>query len=542
MNKYAVAYIRVSDPKQVKGYSLDSQDDLAIKKAEQDGYEIAKVFREEGVSATTTNRPELQEMMSFCLNKKNNISAVYVYALNRLNRNTEDYLGLRALLAKHGVSVVSVTEPTGETPEARFIETILAGIAEYENKARARNVSNSLRRRFQEGHITSKPPIGYKMVKVDGRSRALKDDESFAIIQKMWYRVEKEKLTVREVANILNKLNVKSYHDSRFKRFLPQTVSKIFANKFYMGILVSEKYGEAKGLHEPMIDEVTFYRVREILTGRRPTKNERYMRMREDFPLRQLLRCSDCPKKLTSGWSKGNTTTKGYYCCPSRGVHKSKSYDREKVHPAFIDLIKRVRVKESHMQWITEILKEKYHAQYDLLNKTSDTVEKDIEVLKATKKTLSEKHLKGLYTDEEFLEMKDNLDAQIAIKKGLVNEKKLQKIDIDTILNFIQYYFTHLDTVFIKASLEGKLRIGSSIFPEGVVFENGNFRTPILGRGYKLTNDIVSNQSLLVSREGFEPTTKSLKGSCSTTELPAHQMVHLIIPTSPSLDKIVPHP
>ena len=60
MTKLCIIYVRVSSEKQIDGYSLDSQEELCSKRAKEQGFTIVKLFREEGISATTTNRPLLQ--------------------------------------------------------------------------------------------------------------------------------------------------------------------------------------------------------------------------------------------------------------------------------------------------------------------------------------------------------------------------------------------------------------------------------------------------------------------------------------------------
>lgn len=502
--KNCIIYIRVSSEKQVDGYSLDSQDDLCRKRAEQDGYSVIKVFREEGLSATTTNRPQLQELLSCCKDKKNSIDAVFVYSFSRLNRNTVDFLTIRHLLAKSGVSLISVTEPSGDSPEQRFIETILAAKDQYENESRARNVANSMRKRFLEGHITSKPPLGYLMQKVNGKSIVIKDPNSFEIVKSMWNKVINERLSTADVARKWNKAGFKSKHDRRFSRWNKQSIAKILSNKFYMGILVSEKYGETQGKHEQMIDETTFYSVREIMVNRVPFKSERY-KCRNDFPLRGIVTCIDCRRKLSSGWSQGKLKKYAYYSCPSRGLHKSISYQSVTLERKFSSLLKSIEVSSEFMDLFSEILKEKYNEQFMQLNDSQDKVKQDIKTLEGTKKLIREKNVKGIYTDEEYLEMKEEIETDLAIKNGLLSEKKIDKIEVDTALQFMKYYLSNLEKIFFKATPEGKLKIGCSIFPDGVVFDGQNFRTPELGRIYKLTRDFSTTPSNLVSRQGLEP-------------------------------------
>ena len=510
MVKYGVNYIRVSSDKQVDGYSLDSQDELCTQKAKQVGFEVVKTFREEGVSGTTIDRPALKEMIDYCLDKKNNVSAVFVYSFSRLNRNTIDFLNLRFLLSKHGVNLFSVSEPTGNTPVDRFVETIFAAKDLLENQTRAQNVANSLRKRFLEGNITSRPPVGYLIQKVNGKSLAVKDPETFETIKSMWHRAATEKLSTRDVARELNKLGVRTKHSSRSTKFMSQSISKMFKNKFYMGILVSEKYGETKGNHEPMVDASTFYYIQSLIDGRRSEKVKHFS-LREDFALRGIVKCHLCDAKLSSAWSKGKNKKYAYYSCQSRGVHKNISFSKDKLEDAFLEYIKSLQPSEKYMQYISEFVKEKYHAKFNQLSSSADKVLKDIDLLQATKKKLAEKHLAGIYSDEDFMSMRDDLDIQIAVKEGIFSEKSLEKIDIDTILQFIVHYLTNLSTAFIEASPEGRLKIGCSIFPSGVVFDGTNFRTPEIGRGYKLNSGLTTNPAKMGDPTGARTRNQKLK-------------------------------
>lgn len=496
MKKNCVIYVRVSSEKQVDGYSLDSQEDLCRKRAEQLGYDVVSVFREEGVSAKTTKRPELQQMLSFSLSKVNDISAIFVYSLSRLNRNTENHLALRGLLSRAGVDLISYSEPTGSNPVDTFLETIFAATAQMENETRAQNVANSLRRRFFEGNITSKPPFGYLMLKVNGKSIAVKDPDSFDVMQSMWSKVAYEGWSLNDVAHHLNQFGIKSKNNRLFKRFTPKALTQIFANKFYMGVLVSKKYGETTGKHEPMVSDVIFQRVRDVLSGRQP-KRTHYNSLREDFKLRKILHCEVCNKTMTSSWSKGRKDKVPVYYCQSRGVHKIYSYNSDKLEKDFIELLKTITYDKDWLTWYTELIKEKYHSQYDELTHTSRLIDQDIAELEAAKKIARQKNMKGVYTDEEYLEMKNEFDAEIVTKKGILAEKKMMELDIDIILEFIVYYLSNLDRAWLDASPEGRVAIGGSIFPDGVQWDGKEFRTARLGLGYEATRKAKNTPILL---------------------------------------------
>ena len=497
MNKKCVVYTRVSSEKQVDGYSLDSQADLCTKRASQLGYEVANIFKEEGVSAKTTNRPELIKLLSYCKDKKNNISAVFVYSLSRLNRNTGNHIAIQALLAKSGVSIISLTEQIDDSPTGVFVTTMFAAMGQMENELRAVNVTNSLKRRFLEGNITSYPPLGYKMVKHNGKSTAQIDPRSFYALRELSLKVAHEGWTLSDVAKELDKRGIKYITRSKKVKVTAKSLSKTLSNKFYIGTLVSQKYGEVEGKHTPMFTEDEYYEIKSALSGRKPHSKKRSL-LREDFKLRQIVRCIDCNKFLTSSWSQGRSKKYSQYYCTSRGVHPIKSFNGDRMEKEFLLLLNKVSYDEDYLKWFVEFAKEKYHTQYDSINNSFKQVQKDVEDLKAAKKMAQKKNISGLYSDEEYKDLRDEYDTEIEVKMGILAEKKLLRTDIDIVLEFMVYYLSNLDRVWLDSTPEGRVAITGSIFPSGVVYNGKSFSNHSLGHGYKLivdiSNDIVSGE------------------------------------------------
>src|SRR3990167_10714945 len=89
-NKKAIAYVRVSSEEQLKGISLETQEEQIKKYCEIHNIKILKMYREEGRSATTTNRPQYQKMIKELETIKPNI--IIVWRLDRIFRNTKDAL------------------------------------------------------------------------------------------------------------------------------------------------------------------------------------------------------------------------------------------------------------------------------------------------------------------------------------------------------------------------------------------------------------------------------------------------------------------
>ena len=66
----AVIYIRVSTKEQTENLSLATQLKTCQEYCERQGFEVIARFREEGESAKTADRTELQKLLNFCRTNK----------------------------------------------------------------------------------------------------------------------------------------------------------------------------------------------------------------------------------------------------------------------------------------------------------------------------------------------------------------------------------------------------------------------------------------------------------------------------------------
>jgi DNA invertase Pin-like site-specific DNA recombinase len=108
----AFLYLRVSTPGQVDGFGFDRQEGTCREYAKANGYEVAGVFQEKGISGARdeTERPAFQEMMSAILG--NGVKIVIVEGLDRLAREWEIQKALLIYLASKGIDLISAR--TGE--------------------------------------------------------------------------------------------------------------------------------------------------------------------------------------------------------------------------------------------------------------------------------------------------------------------------------------------------------------------------------------------------------------------------------------------
>jgi len=134
----AVIYLRVSSKKQAdEGYSIPSQEVNCKNYAQLKKFNVAKIFIDEGVSATIHlwNRPSGKAMKEYVA--KNKIQHIIVVKMDRLFRNVQDLLSTidELKMMNVGLHLLEFQGQTIDTTSAmgRFFLTVIGGMAELES-------------------------------------------------------------------------------------------------------------------------------------------------------------------------------------------------------------------------------------------------------------------------------------------------------------------------------------------------------------------------------------------------------------------------
>jgi len=133
-------YTRVSTEEQVReGTSLDVQREYLEKYTKREGYEIYKVYSDEGISGYSDKRPALQELLKDA--KLRRFDLAIAYKIDRFSRNLKDLLNLVDELSSSGVGFKSATEPFDSTTSAgKLMFQQLGSFAEFERNGLAERV------------------------------------------------------------------------------------------------------------------------------------------------------------------------------------------------------------------------------------------------------------------------------------------------------------------------------------------------------------------------------------------------------------------
>lgn len=192
----AALYIRVSTEEQaMHGYSLQAQEDNLVQYAQEHGYKIVGIYRDEGNSARKpiTKRKVVLQLLEDV--KEDKIDLILFIKLDRWTRNVEAYHTVQKVLDAHNVSWQTTMEDYETmTANGRFKVNIMLSVNESESdrtSERIKFVFEAKRQRKEWCFTGPVWPYGYMPEVIDGVKRCVKNPELEPIVQDFWDYVVK---------------------------------------------------------------------------------------------------------------------------------------------------------------------------------------------------------------------------------------------------------------------------------------------------------------------------------------------------------------
>jgi len=185
--KRYVALARVSSREQEReGFSLDVQVDALRQYADRHNGEIVRLFRIAETASKQDERSAFKELMAFAKKNAHKLDGLIFYKVDRAARNLFDYVELERLESEFGVQFISVAQPTESTPAGRMQRRMLASMASFYTEQQSIDVKEGIQRRVESGLFPSRPPYGYRNIRIDGRSIVEKHPENARTIQRIF--------------------------------------------------------------------------------------------------------------------------------------------------------------------------------------------------------------------------------------------------------------------------------------------------------------------------------------------------------------------
>ena len=307
------------------------------------------------------------------------IDFIVVHSYSRFFREAFEQEFYLRKLAKHGVKVISITQPVGDESEPvhAMMRKVIALFDEYQSKENAKHVLRSMKENARQGFWNgSMPPLGYRLIEAEKRGAKVKkkldvdpvEAETVRLIFKLYLNGD-GKSGALGVKEIVKWLNTRGYRTRRGQTFGVGSIHKLLTNTIYIGRArfnrTSSKTRDKKPDEEiieisvpAILEPHVFEQVQRQLHARSP-KVVAPRVTTGPILLTGLAVCATCGggMMLRTGTSKGGRVYRYYTCsnCATKGksVCKGRSIPMDKLDTLVTDhLIERLFKPER----LTEIL------------------------------------------------------------------------------------------------------------------------------------------------------------------------------------------
>lgn len=382
----AVIYERVSHEEQKKyGFSIKDQRDRLMKYIEENNMILVEEYVDEGYSASSTKRPDLQRM----LKDTSTYDIILFTKLDRFTRNVLDANEMVLQLKNKGVSIRATEEDDIDTltADGLFMFNLKVSLAQRELMKTSERIKSVFEWKIKNGQpISGSQPLGYMIAKVDGMKRVVKDPAREELIMDLFdhfllhHSVSKTQRYINEKYGLNYKYN--SYH-------------RILTTGMYTGSYCGNDH-----YTRPYITFKKFAQVQKILA-----KNIKERKNTNTYLFSSLIICPNCEKRMTGYMARKHYA---YRCHREHSDCDFIGYIREDVIEGYVlnhidkfakDKIIKAKVRKTapvSKKRIKEIKEEMDNLNYIYRKRriTQTDYDRDFEALEKELKSLETAHIK----------------------------------------------------------------------------------------------------------------------------------------------------
>src|SRR5262249_25051028 len=212
-------YVRVSTDRQALAQTIDQQIERLQTHLKGEGEELRAeyIFRDDGYSGATLNRPGLDRLRDQL--REGNIERVLIASPDRLARNYVHQMILLEEFERYGCQVDFLDQPMSQDPQNHLLLQIRGAVAEYERTLIAERMRRGRQVKLRAGVLLPwpSPPYGYRVHPDRPRDPAgveLEPTEG-AIVRELFRRYAQDQETLVGLSKYLPQLGIKSPHGKR---------------------------------------------------------------------------------------------------------------------------------------------------------------------------------------------------------------------------------------------------------------------------------------------------------------------------------------
>ena len=464
------AYCRVSTEKEAQIDSLEKQIEFFNEFTKKNGYELYKLYADEGISGKQIkHRKQFQQMMIDAKAKK--FDKVVVKDVSRFARNTVDLLQSVRELKSYGVQVDFLNN--GEVMEggSEFILTILGAMAQQESANMSKRVKFGKDITAKKGRV---PNLVFGYDKIPDERYTLKiNEEEAKIVKEIFESYVYKGIGTTKIAWNLNDRGIRTKKTK--SRWVQTSIVRMLKNPIYTGRVTNKKSevtdfitGTRKELPEEewivverpemrIISDELFNRAQELLEQRSNEFKLNNKREKTEYVFSTLIYCKHCgysfrriKRKYTADgpeyirWVCSGRNSMGVNHCPNTTV-----IDEEELLNAIKIYLKSIIKNKKDFMKAVEKEFEKITKLRENNERSEESLLKEIEKVTVKKQKYMEMFQNEIINIQELKKYTNPLNEDIArlerelklitseIKEKDVLEKELNKTikTVDDILN-----------------------------------------------------------------------------------------------------------
>jgi site-specific DNA recombinase len=353
-------YIRVSTAIQAsEGESLSTQEQQIKDYIKQRGWQLTKLYKDEGLSGTKIEyRTQFQQMVSDA--KDGQFSVIVFTKLSRFARNAREYQNLSYELKQNKVDLVSIKENIDATTKSgKMIAGILSLFAEWEHETiKEQMYENKMIRWKSNRSFIGKTPFGYTWNKTTKKLEIVPEEEK--MYKKIVSMYLEQGMAFHAIATKLNsegqpfeRINLLDGKVHKKGKWSSATISYMLKNPCYYGHYVVNQrvYKDgpkgagtlrSKSEFKPVSEAITFEPEKMIsktdwdkiqeTTKFKKVQTKRSTEETRSYFLRDVLVCGHCGAavKPRMGARRKDGTILRYYCCFYAGTSEKKLLEAQK--------------------------------------------------------------------------------------------------------------------------------------------------------------------------------------------------------------------
>lgn len=500
-----------------KSNSLEMQEELCIKEANEKDIKVFRVYKDYEYSGTNFKRPGFLEMMEDI--RIGRINCIIVKDMSRFGR---EYLEISNYVEKVfpflEVRFISVNDNLDTKDGIKSDKSYEIAIKNIFNDLYAKDIAKKVKaskevKMKQGSFIGAISPYGYKVEIIDGK-RVLVIDEKVADVVRLMFHLASQGKSNIQIARELTKTYTtpaeykrtgKVFKDKEYiKQWDSSSISKILSDEVYIGNLIQrihsnrhvpslkskfrdkEEWIITENTHEGLIEKDTFENIREI-----KEKKQKYLPYRslkniikdgkenvgvkiqrdhnKEGKYDGLIKCSICGRNLKKqygprGLKVNDEICYCYYCKGSDKLNLEKSHVRiyeTDLDRILVDTLKRLFLsfhQEDKGLRLKIYLESVSAEKINQVSLKTDTNNKKIDALRVKLQEQYENYVKGKVLLSEFKKESNKIDRQIKTIKNelkiLDDKKRNVKKRKKELKKIIEALFCYLDDKSIDVDKE----------------------------------------------------------------------------------------